>query len=124
MPTCEIPYVFVVRDIYLTGLSHYFGVFRINEFSMHIGIFVIVTSLVAPFGGFFASGLKRALGIKDFSNIIPGHGGFTDRIDCIWVMMLFTYIYLNEIVMGKSHSLSSVMNYILSLQNQDLVLLN
>lgn len=115
MPSCETPYVFVVRDIYITGLSHYFGTFRINEFTLHIGIFVIVTSLVAPFGGFFASGMKRALRIKDFSDIIPGHGGFTDRIDCIWVMILFTYIYLSEIIKGRSHSLSSVMNYILSL---------
>lgn len=115
MLTCKTPYVFVVRDIYVTGLSSYFGTFRINEFTLHIFIFVIVTSLVAPFGGFFASGLKRALRIKDFSNIIPGHGGFTDRIDCIWVMIVFTYVYLSEIIKGKSHSLTSVLNYIESL---------
>ncbi|EOD40933.1 phosphatidate cytidylyltransferase [Emiliania huxleyi CCMP1516] len=36
-------------------------------------------SLVAPFGGFFASGIKRAYKIKDFSAIIPGHGGVFDR---------------------------------------------
>jgi hypothetical protein len=38
---------------------------------------------VAPFGGFFASGFKRAFKIKDFGDAIPGHGGFTDRCsDC------------------------------------------
>jgi phosphatidate cytidylyltransferase len=40
------------------------------------------TSTVAPFGGFLASGIKRATGIKDYGNSIPGHGGFTDRLDC------------------------------------------
>lgn len=104
--------MFKIRDIYISGLSNYFGVFKINEFSLHLIVFVFFTGLVAPFGGFFASGLKRALDIKDFSNIIPGHGGFTDRIDCIWVMMVFISIYLVEIIKGKSHSLSSVFNYL------------
>ena len=31
-------------------------------------------STVAPFGGFFASAIKRAYGLKDFANWIPGHG--------------------------------------------------
>lgn len=83
-----------------------------NEFTIHLIILVIISSIVAPFGGFFASGMKRAMKIKDFSNIIPGHGGFTDRIDCIFIMIIFMYIYLSEIVKGKSHSLSSVMNYV------------
>lgn len=112
MPSCETPYVFVVREMKLRFLSNFFGNFRMNEFSLHLIVFVIVTSLIAPFGGFFASGLKWALKIKDFSNIIPGHGGFTDRIDCIWVMLVFIYVYITEIVKGKSHSLSSVMNYL------------
>lgn len=45
-------------------------------------IMSIFASLIGPFGGFFASGMKRALNIKDFANIIPGHGGMTDRMDC------------------------------------------
>jgi len=32
------------------------------------------SSLIAPFGGFFASGVKRAFQIKDFGDSIPGHG--------------------------------------------------
>jgi phosphatidate cytidylyltransferase len=44
-------------------------------------------SLVAPFGGFFASGFKRAFNIKDFGDSIPGHGGVTDRMDCQCVVV-------------------------------------
>jgi phosphatidate cytidylyltransferase len=42
----------------------------------------LFASIIAPFGGFFASGFKRAFKIKDFGDSIPGHGGITDRMDC------------------------------------------
>ncbi len=38
-------------------------------------VLAIFASVVAPFGGFFASGFKRAFKIKDFGDSIPGHGG-------------------------------------------------
>ena len=49
-------------------------------------ILSLFASLVAPFGGFFASGLKRAAQVKDFGDVIPGHGGLTDRFDCGMLM--------------------------------------
>jgi phosphatidate cytidylyltransferase len=51
-----------------------------------IGFF---SSIVGPFGGFLASGIKRAYGLKDFANTMPGHGGFTDRFDCLIFMVGF-----------------------------------
>uniref|UniRef100_A0A803KQ04 Phosphatidate cytidylyltransferase n=1 Tax=Chenopodium quinoa TaxID=63459 RepID=A0A803KQ04_CHEQI len=47
--------------------------------ALFLGLF---SSIIAPFGGFFASGFKRAFKIKDFGDSIPGHGGITDRMDC------------------------------------------
>lgn len=55
-------------------------------------------SIVAPFGGFLASGFKRAFKIKDFSGLIPGHGGFADRMDCQFIMGLFTYLYVHNFI--------------------------
>jgi phosphatidate cytidylyltransferase len=51
-------------------------------FQIHALVMATFASLVAPFGGFFASGFKRAFNIKDFGHSIPGHGGMTDRMDC------------------------------------------
>ena len=49
--------------------------------------------LGSPFGGFWASAMKRACNIKDFNNLIPGHGGFMDRLDCQFIMVSFVYLY-------------------------------
>lgn len=38
-------------------------------------------SVVSMFGDLAASVLKRNVGIKDYSNILPGHGGIVDRFD-------------------------------------------
>ena len=44
------------------------------------------------FGGFFASAIKRAYGIKDFDSLFPGHGGFMDRFDCQFIMHFAVYV--------------------------------
>ena len=49
---------------------------------LHAVVMAIFASIIAPFGGFFASGFKRGFKIKDFGDSIPGHGGMTDRMDC------------------------------------------
>jgi phosphatidate cytidylyltransferase len=53
-----------------------------TTYMFHLLFMSCFASLVAPFGGFFASGFKRAFNIKDFGHSIPGHGGMTDRMDC------------------------------------------
>eukprot|EP00047_Mylnosiga_fluctuans_P011134 m.19748 g.19748 ORF g.19748 m.19748 type:complete len:440 (-) comp3468_c0_seq1:48-1367(-) len=70
-----------------------------KPFSLHAVIMAMFASLIAPFGGFFASGLKRAFQIKDFDNLIPGHGGVTDRFDCQFIMASFTYVYYHSFVL-------------------------
>lgn len=57
-------------------------------------VFGAYASLIAPFGGFLASAVKRAHYAKDFGALIPGHGGVTDRVDCQVVIAPFVYLYL------------------------------
>jgi phosphatidate cytidylyltransferase len=64
----------------------------------HAIFFGLFASLVAPFGGFFASAIKRAFKVKDFDSFIPGHGGVTDRMDCQFIMSFFSYIYYSTFI--------------------------
>lgn len=74
----------------------------------HVTILATFASLFAPFGGFFASGLKRAFKVKDFGDTIPGHGGITDRMDCQFLMGFFSYLYYDTFVATHSATTSSV----------------
>ncbi|KAI8311087.1 putative phosphatidate cytidylyltransferase [Colletotrichum sp. SAR11_59] len=75
----------------------------------HTLVLATFASLIAPFGGFFASGLKRTFKIKDFGDSIPGHGGMTDRMDCQFIMGFFTYMYYHSFIAINKASLGSVM---------------
>ena len=76
---------------------------------IHSMNFATFASLIAPFGGFFASGLKRTFKIKDFGDSIPGHGGMTDRMDCQFIMGMFAYMYYHSFIAIHKASLGSVM---------------
>jgi phosphatidate cytidylyltransferase len=65
-----------------------------SDAQCHALALALFASLVAPFGGFLASAIKRAYGIKDFAALIPGHGGLMDRMDCQFVMAMCTYVHL------------------------------
>lgn len=65
---------------------------------LHSLVMACFASLIAPFGGFFASGVKRAFNVKDFGQSIPGHGGLTDRFDCQFLMGVFSSIYYQSFI--------------------------
>ena len=64
-------------------------------------LYAMFASFVAPYVGFFASGFKRASGIKDFADTLPGHGGVMDRFDCISIMSLFNYFFLTKFILQE-----------------------
>ena len=60
-------------------------------------VITLITSLISQLGDLFISYLKRKAKVKDTSDILPGHGGFLDRVDgiifaipfCILLFSLF-----------------------------------
>jgi phosphatidate cytidylyltransferase len=70
-----------------------FGPVIITQLQGHFMLCSLFASTIGPFGGFFASGIKRSVKIKDFGNTIPGHGGVSDRMDCQLIMGAFVYFY-------------------------------
>ena len=86
----------------------YPSTFHIAPMQFHILVFATFASLIAPFGGFFASGLKRTFKIKDFGESIPGHGGITDRMDCQFIMGFFAFMYYQSFIAVYRQSVGGV----------------
>ena len=51
----------------------------------------IVVGVLAPLGDLCESMIKRDLGIKDMGNLLPGHGGFLDRVDAMLFVLPGVY---------------------------------
>jgi len=121
--TCKPNPVFVWRQFDLlppvsvclsTLMGHPIKTISYAPYQLHILLLAFFASLVAPFGGFFASGFKRAFDIKDFGDSIPGHGGMTDRMDCQFLMGVFTYVYYSSLIRLHNVTVGGVLQTIVS----------
>ncbi|GAB5465260.1 MAG: phosphatidate cytidylyltransferase [Candidatus Kapaibacteriales bacterium] len=83
----------------IIGLAGWLAViyFFLPEFPMlHAVILGLLIVILGQFGDLYESLLKRDAGVKDSSNIIPGHGGVYDRLDSLVFVLpvVFTYMVL------------------------------
>ena len=61
----------------------------------HFPILGLLGGVAGQMGDLFASLITRHCGVKDFSNIFPGHGGMMDRLDSVYWSTVIMYVYLN-----------------------------
>lgn len=64
---------------------------------IYIALIGALLSILSQIGDLSASSIKRTVGIKDFGNLIPGHGGMLDRIDSIIFIAPFAYFLISLI---------------------------
>lgn len=76
-------YTIVCNQIFGMNISYLYAIF-----------ITILLSVISQIGDLAASSIKRYCGIKDYSNLIPGHGGMLDRIDSVIFILPFAYFLL------------------------------
>ena len=81
-----------------TLIATLFYIFCIDSSSIMLTIIItFMLSIVGQIGDLIFSAIKRHFKIKDYSNIMPGHGGVLDRLDSI-IFVLFGYIIFSIIL--------------------------
>ena len=79
----------VIAIIYTFFINQYFG---LNYSYLFVAIITAILSAVSQVGDFAASSIKRYVEIKDYGELIPGHGGMLDRIDSLLFIAPFAYV--------------------------------
>lgn len=81
-----------------TIFGGYISRYGVNIEIYHYLIIGALCGIFGQFGDLVASSIKRYVGVKDYSNLIPGHGGILDRFDSILFSAVVVFYYLTFVV--------------------------
>ncbi|CAM1353175.1 phosphatidate cytidylyltransferase [Tenacibaculum insulae] len=77
--------------------------FLIGKYSSHFSILnwiiiAVIVSILGSLGDLVESKFKRQANVKDSGTIMPGHGGLLDRLDSLFFLAPFVYLYIHFII--------------------------
>lgn len=98
----------ITNGILMLLISLIYGGLIGDEKLNYIWIFIsgMLCALIGLVGDLTASVIKRQTGIKDYGNIMPGHGGVMDRFDSVLLVAPFMYYMISQGLIVKDFLLS------------------
>ncbi len=78
---------FIIYGVIMTSMGH-----TVNY--LLLTVLAILCAVIAQFGDLSASVIKRNFSVKDFGHVIPGHGGFVDRVDSLMFVAPVVYYFI------------------------------
>lgn len=80
------------------GLAVYMWQYPTMPSTFFMVWFSLAVCIVATIGDLFESWLKRRAHVKDAGTILPGHGGFLDRVDALIVVVLVFFLFKDALI--------------------------